>query len=588
MSTSGTERQFFPFLGNGIAQSLGQIPLLADTLIALTPGGGDGGRHAARRRTHAAYRAPSAFGVLAPPAVASGPTDVAMLAVVPPSARRAGRGRANWGPAVFAPIFTAFSKGPTDVAALVVAPSTARGRAKTAHRAPFYSAPTFFTVNTGPANVADLTSYPNRVHGRRTSRNQLPTLFAPAAPFVGGTPPGPVLSGLEPENGTVVQTLKYWTDVQRARDGSERRASLLTKPREVLNQSIVMVDDAVGTLRSTLFGAPLTKTYLPIYFEAVPSKNIVNSNVVTVDSTYADWIYTGTKILLLNFNYQYFTANVVNITGSGAATVLQLDATPPVAHDTYGIGSRVAPLYPVTPKDGQGLPRWLVNIGRWDATFDVAEPITSYGTGATINSYDGLQVIDIRPRVEGDAGGDVVSQDTFNSVMTALDTRNAYANRSPLARPRITRQHTWFIHTPADRQYWKKFIHTSLGMQKMFLLPTWRDDLVIQAQPAALDTVLQIKSTPDYVNNYFPSLAHRRLQLEHADGTVEYCKVVSATDGGLGIQYLTLSAGVSGTAISRISLLEQVRFDNSNDEYHFEWSQNMVGRIVLSFTTVNQ
>ena len=86
--------------------------------------------------------------------------------------------------------------------------------------------------------------------------------------------------------------------------------------------------------------------------------------------------------------------------------------------------------------------------------------------------------------------------------------------RSVTAWPRskIRRSHQWLVSTPAERQWWKRFLRTVRGRWKPFLLPTWRPDLTLFAQPGDGADVLLVRE--DYLDEWFPSAAHRRLLIE--------------------------------------------------------------------------
>jgi hypothetical protein len=110
----------------------------------------------------------------------------------------------------------------------------------------------------------------------------------------------------------------------------------------------------------------------------------------------------------------------------------------------------------------------------------------------------------------------------------------------------------------AHWQWFKLFLDTVCGARVAFLLPTGRPDLV--AIGDASSGILTIEGVDvDYLGDWFPSLAHRRIRIVKTDGTSAYRTVTTAEDAGA-TQNLTLSSALVG-AIDHIEFLETCRLE---------------------------
>lgn len=503
MTTGGTERQLSPFLGDGIAQSFGLVPLVATGTFDLTPG---------------------------------------MLARSPARARRR-------------------------VESVVLGPFRA-----------ISVAPAVFPV----ANLVVAAPLP-----RWRRRPVLSAVIAPrmTAPAIVNATAAPALARLAPDS--IRQAIRYRTDVIAAWSGLESRISLATIPRESLQLAALLDDGDLREVRAQLFAAPAATVRLPLRAEDAPALADITGVTLTIDTTLADWPAIGGAVLVENLAGQAYTGNVVNVTGyPGAATVVTLDVAPP-SGQSYPAGSRVAPLVTVYLADGAGGARLAVAAGRLQLAGTVQPPRTVIGTGATLTTFDGLTVMDRRLNAEHPAAEQNLGR------LQAFDAGGAMYTRTPVDHPEIRRSHVVMVRGKAERQWLRLFLQAVRGRQVAWLLPTWKPDLVLVSQPLAAATTVLIDSTEaDYLASWWPSSAHRRLQLEHADGSVTYVTVGGAVDNGNGTQTLTVSSvGAMLSPITTVSLLELVRLEADEiviDWQHVRSSGGLVGAVSFGAIVVQR
>lgn len=396
--------------------------------------------------------------------------------------------------------------------------------------------------------------------------------------FVPGTPITSLIVGADPAS-SYQTTFAYKTDVQESADGSERRFALVNNPREIISATYKL--DAPGSyaLRARLAAGLAATVLLVDEPEGLLATADITNQFASVDTTRSDVFAVGLPVLVSNGCGDSYTANITAMSpGTPGANTLTLDQLP-TAGKTFAAGAAyVLPLRPVNLQDNPDHDRYTLGDGVLTVNGQAATVRTTWGTGASLTTFDSFPVLNKR----------IILATTFKEQvrddLQLIDYGAAFGVVSERTAGAVRRMHQWTVTGDTDRQFWKLLLSTLRGRQGAMLVPTWLDDLVINTQPTVGATSLLIKSTPNYVTSWF-AMGIKHLQLEHADGTVEYAKVTAAVDNGNGTQTLTVAVGVSGTAITRISLLELCRLDS--DDATLAWGSGLVGSIALSLLNVS-
>lgn len=382
--------------------------------------------------------------------------------------------------------------------------------------------------------------------------------------------------------------MAWRTDILKSWNGKERRAALLGTPRETFDIGYELDVAQLRLLRETLLRNPEEIYLIPLRQFDIAARADVTSTTIVADVTHAEWCAPGQRVYVENANEQGYTAVVQSVTPSTGIASIVLDATPPGAHALYAANmAGLSPLVPVYLEDNLPSGFYAVAAGRWRMRGHVAWPTAPTGLGATLVSHDGLPVLDRRLRIEE------VAQENASAGIQVYDHGAAIETRWSRAVADVHRALEFFFDGAAERQYLRKFLAAVVGRQKPFLLPTWHPDLIVATQPTG--TGLRVQAPPtanalDYLNDWFPSLAHRRLQLVMSDGTVIYRTVSGAIDNTDGTQTLTLTSGVdtSGASpdVSQVSFLETCRL--GADEVEWRYDAGGVGVARFSAVVVQQ
>jgi hypothetical protein len=371
-------------------------------------------------------------------------------------------------------------------------------------------------------------------------------------------------------------TMRWRTNLYTAEDGSEQAEAVETDERAFYSGSFFLPDAAYATIRQMLSSGPSGTFELPLAAEVVASVNAITSTTITIVPTYAEWNVGGRRILVVGPSGHGYKTTISSV-GGGGATLTVSDAPP--GGEIYPAGlTMIWPLEDVRLEDGQQLGRYSVNAGRWSYSARQATVRPIAGTGASLTTFDGLPVLDRRP-----LGAEASEQ--FPGGVRFIDAGGDVSSSTLWTRSQIVRGGaSWIVRSASDRQWWKLFLCGQRGRLGVFLYPTWRPDLTLQAQPAGAATAIRV--VENYSADWWPSTAHRRLQLEYADGSVSY-HVVSATSDGVGYDELTLTAlpgSIPGGSVAKVSFLETCRL--ASDEASIEYGPGWIGRLSLAAVVV--
>lgn len=364
--------------------------------------------------------------------------------------------------------------------------------------------------------------------------------------------------------------LASWrTNLRTTADGGEQRSASTTAARVHVAGSFALTDAQERALRATLHSDPDGAVYVALPHEATPTTADVTGAAAVVSATYCDWIANGRRVLIVGAGGASFDTTISSFTGGS----LTLAAGP--SSGTYPAGvTMVYPCAPVLLGPSARVDRERVNRSTWQLAGRASELVAFTGTGgAAVTTFDGLPVLAPRPYM--DRGGD----EEIATGAVWRDAGGAVSQISTWATGRRMRGAEYLIATPAERQAWKVWLLAVRGRLRPFLAPTWRPDATIHAQPAGGATSLRlVESLADLA----PLAAAGRVQVEYADGSVDYRIVSGITDAGAYRSAAITSAlpgSIPGGSVRVVSILETCRLDT--DDVQIEYRGDWIGRVTL-------
>lgn len=378
-------------------------------------------------------------------------------------------------------------------------------------------------------------------------------LFSPSLLTIPPSGPGGRLLQLpQPEQPTLV-TMRWRTSVLKTHNGHETRIASATKMLENYELDYLLDELQSRFVRAELAEAPQGPHLLPLHHDAMVARTAVTGpSIIVTSTTQLDWIDPGQRVLVLNeLTGDYFMA----VIQSTSATTLTLDIGPTSGTFPAGVTS-VCPLWAVLLDDNVLQGHYPDNLSKLKLAARRLTSDTDWGTGApSITSFDGYSVLDRRPLMDG-----VTSQEQSEGGIRITDYGAKVESYFSRVIGEIQRAHAFFIDDASERQWWRAFLHLIRGRQKAFLMPTWRDDLVVSTQPTST-SLLVFRGF--HADTWFQGSQGQRLWIEMSDGTFLMRKASSSANQGNGTDQLVLTSAIDTSGanpdIVKISLLELVR-----------------------------
>jgi hypothetical protein len=369
-----------------------------------------------------------------------------------------------------------------------------------------------------------------------------------------------------PSEAPINEVWNWKTNVFVGIDNTEQRVGLRLVPYRTMKQTMIALTDA--DVRNQMFqslydfnGSVLIPYWQ--YSATISAANVIGDITLSFNPAYTD-IRVGEYVLLSNPAYtQQQIAIVATITTGGCTLTSALEIPLPV-------NSTICPALTSAVADKWSLARYAVNsVAKLEintTTMQGRSTLSRPNSTATITIYATLPVLDFgRPTLEGET----------QSVQfeTHVDSQNYNVGN-------ITNINNWLytetiysvsylIHRVTntnDMDWWRAFGTSIIGSLKPFLLPTWRDDLVIVSTVIDATNTFVVSGTDYYY--MWQAGTNRHLMLQTTAG-ITYVTVASVAMNTSGDTVLTLSVALpSGyNVISTVSLLAIVRL--ADDKFSF-------------------
>lgn len=355
----------------------------------------------------------------------------------------------------------------------------------------------------------------------------------------------------------VTEEWEWLTDVVKAWSGKEQRIALRDTPRRAAQYGFLLENETERRRQYNRWYKSLASRIVLPYYQyatqltapALPGDSVLYFDPMRTDLRDGEFalIYDA-----LNDAGYLVKIDTVNADGITVDSPITFTATTRMI---------IAPAFTSRLQDGTGLQMLHVTgeIRVVSEALDDRDQFTRPGSTAVVASYDGYQVLDIRPVADGDtpenfeAGVEVLDGETgVRAIYSAWDHTEVGTVRNYTIRR---------LQNPVEMDWWRDFLDGCKGQQNAFLQPTWFADLLPVAAPAPGGYDLIVEGT-DYPALYFPFETFKRLQIETDNGII-YRKVVTSADNGDGTSTLTLmepfGADPEDVAISKVSFLNLVR-----------------------------
>ena len=373
---------------------------------------------------------------------------------------------------------------------------------------------------------------------------------------------------------------------------TDRNGNFVTAVIQSVSGQTITLDAAPGSA-GPMGGAIMP--IVPIYLEpeqAFPRYPAPGVEAWTIDARAAifDFAPQQASLTIASGALAGVTFRAKTLGLAGDATSLQLDVT------TLGIGITTemtedpAPTQATIVQAANGIATvgnlratlanstWITMTGGTDANVLTAADsfgpsfltggtdAGSVGTGASVTLYDGASVWDRGLENES------TITDSSHALTDMVDNDGLPISIGTANEPDWGRAVMMTSTARSEWQWLKLFLATVRGRQCVFLLPTFRDDLVWVATPTTTSITIDgpSEASGDFLA-WWPS-QRDRLQVRHTDGTVEYTQITAYTNNGDGTLTLTLADAITTSDVLMLSWLERCHFEK--DDVVITWTGN--------------
>lgn len=341
---------------------------------------------------------------------------------------------------------------------------------------------------------------------------------------------------------TLVETLSFLTSVLKAPDG-ESRYSMRDAVQQLEFQYLVEEID-VAKLTELFHSNPLGNWYVPVWQDATNVAGTLASGSTAISAeTSADY-RAGGQAILWDSNDSYELVTVASAAG-GTVTVSATTAT----HTDFTI----APIRECIVADGlsRGVQR---NVETAALMFIALNPVDLAASPyPTLSGFDVLtDPLSVMSPLSAGMRQAFQMLDSGFGAMELIQTESYIRPRWTIAFEDYTVSSRW------SRRQW---LHNVRGRDGAFWVPTWKDDLALQADIGASDLTIQVADImPD-------AAAYTGIAIQIDDGAGNlYHRIVSGATILAGVATLTITA--LGAAVSAadatVSLMNLVRFDSDD------------------------
>lgn len=343
----------------------------------------------------------------------------------------------------------------------------------------------------------------------------------------------------------VKETWKWLTDVQVTYGGIEQRIGLREVPRRSLNTDLVFETEAEVREQYKVLLSALGRLFVP-YFQwnaTINQDALAGDTVLAFDTSRVD-LRADDYVLLIEKN----SSRLVQLETIGSVTA----TTKAALSSDVKKGTRVVAIYASLLPNNLTLSRPAVNKRATMAlSSNAIYPRATHqrpGNTATLNSLDGIYILERRPLVDGeveyefDTGQETLDSNTgLFDVETNWDFTKVESAFQFKAR-RLGVDECSGLTGAQEMDYWRLFTDQMKGSLNNFLLCTFRTDQ-IPAETVGIGADSMVFVGPSYNDNFWPAVPYHYISIQ-TDAGVHYAKVTGSGKNGAGNSVISFTPGL--------------------------------------------
>lgn len=312
------------------------------------------------------------------------------------------------------------------------------------------------------------------------------------------------------------EVVEYATKSVQARNGKEQRYRLRKIPRRRVSFSLSLLDGQNQSFESLLWNRQAGVFGVPWWQDVVRYNGTLAAGSTTIAIDTTNRLFGLANMVMVWSSPTACEVQTIESVGSNLITCAALGAnyTNPLIAPVF-VG-RLEPSQDrdyLTSRIATAEVKFACEVGEEDAAPNPASTTQVYG-------YDLLQVIPDWKEPSANARRNITKLDTGIGPITVLD-------RSGTSFQEI--EFPWFLSGRSDIQQFRDFVDRRMGSLVPFWVPTWRADLVLDADAPSNSAAISVKAC-GYSSRMFPSTARRYLAIRTPTGGWIYRKATSASE----------------------------------------------------------
>ena len=360
-------------------------------------------------------------------------------------------------------------------------------------------------------------------------------------------------------NTGIKERLEWKTEILPGWDGTEQRIALRARPRRTFNVTLTLENDAerkalYDSLYKTLGKSIILPTYqysTRLKANVAPGATVLPCNPKRADLRVNDTVVIQPRASDLKYVYNVTAVAADSITIDKPLTVAIAEG----AMITGGVTGRLP--------NGAGL-RMYAKHGGTELAIEAVETRDTLAypeNGIVLPTLGGYPIVERRALADSevaenfDFGLEVIDNDTGRPKdYTAWEHKYFGGSRRFL----INR-----LFKPDELEYWRTVLDYARGMQRAFILPTYRDDLIIRAEAGVYVGQITVEGS-EYATLYAASPNYKYLRLDTNAGEF-FVEIFSVTNNGdsVTLNFVDpIPADIPELAVNQISYAPLVRLNS--------------------------
>lgn len=375
------------------------------------------------------------------------------------------------------------------------------------------------------------------------------------------------------------ETISYFTEVLSAySDNEQRRALRQIARRGVKFRALALKARDSAGMESLVWGWQNQPFGVPWWQDQTPLTGNTPAGSFSIPCVTTDRQFAVGGIAIILVDEYTFEALTITDVSPTSITV----SSPTQFSWTAGPGTLVMPIFLARLKNQVVVDRLWSAGDMMDLEFEGEAQQPAPAPAASLAVFNGFNVLEVSPNWEAEM------KRGYNRSMVILDPKiGPITAVDKGGTPLVSQEFPWWLSNHAAVTQLRAFLIAQFGRLRPFWIPTWDQDLVLNADVGASDTGITIQSE-FYTRFFFPSKARQYIAFIPTDGSGNvYRKITGAVDNGDGTESLIL-ASPTGKAFShtqtQISFLTLARM--ASDDNEITWFANDLAQANLQLQEV--